>query len=72
MFAGPMNPGAALIVNSFGTNTSANTRDRTLSHKLDPLKYLVFLTVFFVIKQKNTQKHIKLQNVVTGPIGLEL
>ena len=35
VFAGPMNPGAALIVKSCGTNISANVRDSALSHKID-------------------------------------
>ena len=40
VFVGPMNPGAALIVQSFGTNISANVRDGALSHKIDHLTYL--------------------------------
>ena len=38
MFAGPMNPGAALIVKFCGTNISAVVRDGALSHKLNYLK----------------------------------
>ena len=34
VFAGPKNPGAALIVKSCGTNISANVRDGALSHKI--------------------------------------
>ena len=41
VFAGFMNPGVALIVNSCGTNNSANVRDGTLSHKIDPLLFCV-------------------------------
>ena len=37
VFAGPMNPGAALIVKSCGTHISANVRGGALSHKIDPL-----------------------------------
>ena len=39
MFAGPMNPGAVLIVKSCGTNSSANVRDDALSHKIDHFTY---------------------------------
>ena len=37
LFAGPMNPGAALIV-----NISANIRDGAFSHKIDHHTYFFF------------------------------
>ena len=39
VFAGPMKPGAALKVKSWGTNISANVRDNALSQKLDHLTF---------------------------------
>ena len=36
MFAGPMNPGAALIVKKFSSNISVNGRDGALSKKKRP------------------------------------
>ena len=40
VFAGPMDPGAAPIVKSCGSNISANVWHSALSHKIDHLTYL--------------------------------
>ena len=36
-----MSPGAALIVESYGTNISANVGDGALSHGIDHLTYFL-------------------------------
>ena len=42
VFAGPMSPGAALIVNSCGTHISENVIDGSLSHNIDkPYVFIV-------------------------------
>ena len=41
VFAGPLNPGAVLIVKSCGTNISANVTDFALNHKIDTLTYFL-------------------------------
>ena len=40
MSAGPMNPGAALIVKSCGKNISAHARYGALSNRIDHLTYI--------------------------------